>query len=183
MVEEKAQPAGSAAVVKDAAGKDAAGKGETGKGEAGKGETDGKAKGAKGDSAAKGGSSKGKKGSGKKGDRAGGGGSDGGEGTGLTLADHPRAAHSVARTKAWGGLAGFALGGYLSLSSHTLADAGLRALAAGLVCYVVAWAIAVFLWRRLVVAELSHARQELVAAEIAKLTSTAGGAASSTGAS
>jgi hypothetical protein len=99
----------------------------------------------------------------------------------LTLAEHPRAARSVARAKAWGGLVGFVLGGYLSLSTHTLADAGLRALAAGVVCYVAAWAIAVFLWRRLVVAELSHARQELLAAEIAKLTSTPGGAASSTG--
>jgi hypothetical protein len=173
MAEEKAQPVGSAAVVKDAAGKDATGKGET----------DGKAKGAKGDAAAKGGSSKARKGSGKKGDRPATGGSSGGEGTGMTLAEHPRAARSVARAKAWGGLAGFALGGYLSLSTHTLADAGLRALAAGVVCYVAAWAIAVFLWRRLVVAELSHARQELLATEIAKLTSTAGGAASSTDAS
>lgn len=99
---------------------------------------------------------------------------------GPTLAAHPRAAHSVARAKAWGGLAGFALGGYLSMSTHTLADAGLRALAAGIVCYVATWAVAVFVWRRLVVAELSHARQELVAAEIAKLASTAGEVPSST---
>jgi hypothetical protein len=106
-----------------------------------------------------------------------------GDGAHLTLAEHPRAAHGVAQAKAWGGLVGFALGGYMSLSTHTLADAGLRALAAGVGCYVAAWAIAVFLWRRLVVAELSHARQEAVAAEIAKLTSTAGGAASSPGGS
>jgi hypothetical protein len=100
---------------------------------------------------------------------------------GLSLAAHPRAAHGVARAKAWGGLAGFVLGGYLSLSTHTLADAGLRALAAGVVCYVAAWAVAVFVWRRLVVAELSHARQEALAAEIAKLTSTSAEPSSSTG--
>lgn len=104
-----------------------------------------------------------------------------GAGGGLSLAGHPRAAHSVARAKAWGGLAGFVLGGYLSLSTHTLADAGLRALAAGVVCYVVTWAIAVFVWRRLVVAELSHARQEALATELAKLASNSGEASSSSG--
>lgn len=115
---------------------------------------------------------------GKKSKRGGGPESDGG---GLSLAAHPRAAHSVARAKAWGGLAGFVLGGYLSLSTHTLADAGMRALAAGVVCYVATWAIAVFVWRRLVVAELSHARQEAVAAEIAKLASNSAEASSSPG--
>lgn len=100
---------------------------------------------------------------------------------GLSLAEHPRAARSVARAKAWGGLAGFLLGGYLSLSTHTAVDAGLRALAAGVVCYVATWAIAVFVWRRLVVAELSHARQEALATELAKLTSNSGEASSSTG--
>lgn len=105
-------------------------------------------------------------------------GSDGG--SGLSLAAHPRAAQSVARAKAWGGLAGFLMGGYLSLSTHTLADAGVRALAAGVVCYVAVWAVAVFVWRRLVVAELSHARQEALAAEIAKLTSNSAEPSSST---
>jgi hypothetical protein len=90
----------------------------------------------------------------------------------LTLAGHPRAVRSVARAKSWGGLIGFALGGYLSLRTHTVPDAGLRALAAGLGCYVATWAAAVFLWRRLVVAELSHARQQLIAAELAKRDSS-----------
>ena len=61
----------------------------------------------------------------------------------------PRAA--VARAKGWGGLVGFVLGGYLSLPTNTLAAAGVRALMAGVVCYVAAWAGAVFLWRRLVI--------------------------------
>ena len=57
-------------------------------------------------------------------------------GSGLILAEHPRATRGVARAKAWGGLAGFLIGGYLSLPTQTLAGAGLRALAAGMVCYV-----------------------------------------------
>jgi hypothetical protein len=81
----------------------------------------------------------------------------------LFLAEHPRAASSIARAKAWGGLAGFLLGGYLSLPTETLPAAGLRALAAGAVCYVAVWAGAVFLWRRLVVAELRGAQQAEVA--------------------
>ena len=93
----------------------------------------------------------------------------GGKGSNLILAEHPRAARSVARAKAWGGLAGFLLGGYLSLPTQTLAGAGLRALAAGVVCYVAVWAAAVFLWRRLLVAELHQAKHDLLAEELAKL--------------
>ncbi len=81
----------------------------------------------------------------------------------LFLAEHPRAARSIARAKAWGGLAGFLIGGYLSLPTETLPAAGLRALAAGAICYVAVWAGAVFLWRRLVVAELRGAQQAEVA--------------------
>jgi hypothetical protein len=98
-----------------------------------------------------------------------GGASAGGSAPGLSLAEHPRAVRGVARAKAWGGLVGFLLGGYLSLPTQTLAGVGLRALAAGVVCYVAAWAAAVFLWRRLVVAELREAQQDLLTAEIAKL--------------
>ena len=76
---------------------------------------------------------------------------------------------SIARAKAWGGLAGFLVGGYLSLPTQTLVGAGLRALAAGVVCYVAVWAAAVFLWRHLVVAELRAAQQELLATQLAKL--------------
>jgi hypothetical protein len=96
----------------------------------------------------------------------------GGRGSGLILAEHPRAARSVARAKAWGGLAGFLIGGYLSLPTQTLAGAGLRALAAGMVCYVAVWAAAVFLWRRMLVAELHQAKHDLLAEELAKLERT-----------
>ncbi len=93
-------------------------------------------------------------------------------GSNLVLAEHPRAVQSIARAKAWGGLSGFLVGGYLSLPTQTLAGAGLRALAAGVVCYVAVWAAAVFLWRHLVVAELRHAQQEALATELAKLNRT-----------
>jgi hypothetical protein len=85
----------------------------------------------------------------------------------MTLAAHPQAAQRVAEAKAWGGLAGFMLGGYLSLSTYTPVEAGLRALAAGLFCYMAVWAAAVFAWRRIVVAELRQAEQDLFAVRVA----------------
>ncbi len=126
---------------------------------------------AKSDKPPKAGKTKGGKGA--KGKSAGKGGGAGG-GSQLILAEHPRAVRGIARAKAWGGLAGFLLGGYLSLPTQTLAGAGLRALAAGVVCYVAAWAAAVFLWRHLVVAELRGAQQEALAVEIAKLRGAGG---------
>jgi hypothetical protein len=86
---------------------------------------------------------------------------------GPSVAAHPRAVRAVARAKGWGGLAGFALGGYLSLPTNTVAAAGLRALIAGVVCYVAAWAGAVFLWRRLVMLEIKGREQQIIAARTA----------------
>jgi predicted lipid-binding transport protein (Tim44 family) len=86
------------------------------------------------------------------------------EGDGPNIAAHPRAARAVARAKSWGGLAGFLFGGYVSLPTNTLAGAGLRALVAGVVCYVAVWAGAVFLWRRLVILEIKGREQQLIAA-------------------
>jgi hypothetical protein len=94
-------------------------------------------------------------------------GDDGTGAPGLSLAEHPRAVRRVAEAKAWGGLGGFLLGGYLSLPTHSASEAALRALLAGVVCY----AAAVFVWRRLVVAELRHAQHELLERELAKLQS------------
>jgi hypothetical protein len=81
-----------------------------------------------------------------------------------SIAAHPRATRSVAQAKGWGALIGFTLGGYLSLPTHTFADAGLRALAAGAILYVAAWAVAVFAWRRLVMIEIKAREAELLAA-------------------
>ncbi|HEY7933607.1 MAG TPA: hypothetical protein VID48_07260 [Solirubrobacteraceae bacterium] len=80
---------------------------------------------------------------------------------GPSIAAHPRAARQVARAKSWGGLTGFMLGGYFSLPTQTFAGAGLRALEAGIACYVAAWAAAVFIWRQLVVIEIKSREQQL----------------------
>ncbi len=88
---------------------------------------------------------------------------------GMSIAAHPRAARRVAQAKGWGGLLGFALGGYLSLRTHTPAEAGFRALVAGIACYAIVWGGAVFLWRRLVVAELRTRQHLLVQSELERI--------------
>lgn len=87
----------------------------------------------------------------------------------MSIAAHPRAVRRVAQAKGWGGLLGFMAGGYLSLSTHTAAEAGFRALVAGVVCYAIVWAGAVFLWRHLVVAELRSAQHQMVQTELEKM--------------
>ncbi len=95
---------------------------------------------------------------------------------GPSIAGHPRAVRSVARAKGWGALIGFVLGGYLSLPTHTVADAGLRALISGAALYVAVWAIAVFVWRRLVIIEIKAREAQLVsAAEAMRARSQGGG--------
>ncbi|HEV3002034.1 MAG TPA: hypothetical protein VGW75_14925 [Solirubrobacteraceae bacterium] len=75
------------------------------------------------------------------------------------LSAHPRASRQIREAKAWCGLAGFALVLALSLQGGALPfDAGVRALAAGVVCYVAGWAMAVTVWSHL-------ARAEVLAAE------------------
>jgi hypothetical protein len=93
-----------------------------------------------------------------------------GAGDGPSLAGHPRAVRSVARAKSWGGLAGFLFAGYVSLPTNTLAEAGLRALVGGVLCYVATWAGAVFVWRRLVILEIKAREQQLIAAARANAT-------------
>ncbi|HEX3518185.1 MAG TPA: hypothetical protein VHT29_04035 [Solirubrobacteraceae bacterium] len=83
---------------------------------------------------------------------------------GPSIAAHPRAVRAVARAKSWGGLLGFLAGGYLSLPTATPIEAGLRALAAGVVCYVVTWAGSLFAWRRVVVIEIKAREAQLLEA-------------------
>ena len=78
------------------------------------------------------------------------------------LSRHPRAQKQIREAKAWGGLVGFALVALLSLQAgQPLFDAGLRALAAGVACYVVAWAMAVSIWSHLARAEVKMAEQRI----------------------
>jgi hypothetical protein len=86
------------------------------------------------------------------------------EGDGPSIAGHPRAARSVARAKSWAALAGFLIGGYLSLPTHTVASAGVRAIVFGLIAYVAVWAGAVFFWRRMVMLEINARQEELARA-------------------
>ena len=86
-----------------------------------------------------------------------------------SVAGHPRAARRVGQAREWSGLAGFLLTGYLSLPTHTLAIATMRALAAGIACYLLAWAAAVLLWRNLVLAEIERRERDLLEAGLARL--------------
>ena len=81
----------------------------------------------------------------------------------LRLSAHPRAARHIRAAKGWGGLVGFAAVGLLSYQAGILPfEVGVRALLGGIVGYVVAWAIAVHVWRHLAVAEIRAAQGVLV---------------------
>lgn len=81
---------------------------------------------------------------------------------GSSIATHPRARSSVRRAKGWAGLAGFAIAAVLSLqASVPMFDVGERALAAGVVGYMLAWWCSVLIWRQLIVAEQHAAVEEI----------------------
>lgn len=85
-----------------------------------------------------------------------------------SVAAYPRAREQVRRAKGWGGLAGFAIAAFLSLHASVPPEqVALRALAAGVVGYLLAWGCAVAVWRQLIVAELRAVaeRREAGAAE------------------
>ncbi len=83
---------------------------------------------------------------------------------GPSIASHPRASYQVRRAKGWGGLAGFAIAAYLSHKAGVpTADLGMRAIIAGIVGYMLAWACAVTVWRHLMLAELRAARERQAA--------------------
>jgi hypothetical protein len=80
--------------------------------------------------------------------------------SGPSIAAHPRASYQVRRAKGWGGIAGFALAGYLSYKTGVPTfDIGLRAIVAGIIGYMLAWACAVTVWRHLELAELRAAHE------------------------
>lgn len=93
---------------------------------------------------------------GAKGGKGGKGGKGKGKKSGATLASHPKAHAQIRRAKGWGGLAGFVIAAYLSYQAQVPFDQiGLRAIAAGIGGYMVAWAFAVTWWRYLLLAELN----------------------------
>lgn len=83
----------------------------------------------------------------------------------IGLIEHPRAKASVARTKSLGGIAGFLLGGAAALLVGEPATQALaRALAGGVIAYLVTWAAAVAVWRQLLVAEARGVYERATAA-------------------
>jgi hypothetical protein len=80
--------------------------------------------------------------------------------TAIRISAHPRAQYSIARLKGFGGLFGLLLVGLLSWRAGLPAvDAALRGLVGGIVAYVVCWALAVQVWRHLVLAEAAAAAE------------------------
>ena len=80
------------------------------------------------------------------------------------LSRHPRARRQIRAAKGWGGIAGFVLVALLSLQAglpHF--DAGVRALIAGIACHMVAWGVAVAVWRHVAQAEILVAQQRVSA--------------------
>jgi hypothetical protein len=83
--------------------------------------------------------------------------------SGPSVAAHPRASYQVRKAKGWGGMAGFGIAAYLSYKAGVpTVDLGLRAIIAGMVGYMLAWACAVTIWRQLVVAEMRAAVERAV---------------------
>jgi hypothetical protein len=86
-------------------------------------------------------------------------------GDGIRLSAHPKARRHIGMAKGWGGLIAFLLVLKISRGSAGLPwpDAIERACVAGVVGYVVAWAIAQTVWRHLALAELEQLRTKLIA--------------------
>jgi hypothetical protein len=86
-----------------------------------------------------------------------------------SVANHPRAGDQVKRAKGWAGLVGFGLVALLSWRADVpVEDLLLRALAGGIVAYLVVWAVAVAIWRHLVVTELEVVREKRAEEEAAR---------------
>jgi hypothetical protein len=95
----------------------------------------------------------------------------------IRVADHPRATRSINRTKSYAGLGAFLFAGYTSWSAGAeFVDVAIRALLWGVAAYVLVWALAVQVWRHLVIAEVRAAEQRWRAQrdgdpeQVAKLT-------------
>ena len=80
------------------------------------------------------------------------------------VAEHPVAARQIARARAWGALIGFVLAFWLSRRAGLpFPESGGRAIVAGLVCRLLAWAAVVTVWRQLIPAQIAAARREMAA--------------------
>jgi hypothetical protein len=72
----------------------------------------------------------------------------------VRLDAHPRARRSIARAKAFGGVAGFVIGLWLGSRAGLPAwDTGVRALAGGVAGWLLVWVAAVQIWKQLIIGE------------------------------
>jgi hypothetical protein len=92
--------------------------------------------------------------------------------TAIRVSAHPRATYAISRAKGFGGLLGLVLVSWLSWRAGLPpVDALLRGLVGGVVAYMICWALAVQVWRHLVMAEAA------VAAEVVRKRREAAAAA------
>jgi hypothetical protein len=76
------------------------------------------------------------------------------------ISEHPIAARQVARARAWAALIGFVVAFWLSWRAGLpFPESGARAIVAGIVCRLLAWAALVSLWRQLIPAEIEARRR------------------------
>ncbi len=98
---------------------------------------------------------------------------------GISVAAHPRARASIRRTRARVALIAFALVLFISLKAGVPGqEAALRALVAGLIGNLVAWACALGVWKALVLAEIKAAHDAHLARQRARAEAVAEMAAS-----
>jgi hypothetical protein len=77
------------------------------------------------------------------------------------ISEHPVAARQVARVRAWVALIGFVVAFWLSWrAGMPFPESGARAIVAGLVCRLLAWAAVVSVWRQLIPAQIEARRRE-----------------------
>jgi hypothetical protein len=78
----------------------------------------------------------------------------------VVLREHPRARRQIGLAKSYAGLASFALAGWAAWHGGLpFVDVALRALLWGTAGYLVVWALAVYVWRHVAVAEVRAAER------------------------
>jgi len=81
-------------------------------------------------------------------------------GDGIRVSEHPAAARSIPRIRAWTGLAGFVLAAWFAQKAHVpFEQTVVRAILGGAVASLAAWGAALVIWRQLIFAELAAARR------------------------
>lgn len=79
-----------------------------------------------------------------------------------TIDDHPRARRSIETTRSWAALITAGLVTLLSVQSGLPTfDALVRGLIAGVIMFVLAWAVALTIWKEIVRTEITQARDKV----------------------